>query len=190
MSLLGRIRQRAFRERKEKHVKELEVKLKSIEAQSTDLLSDNERLRRELDRVTTQNEILRQTSGSNRHNGHGSPSDSDSAHSESLAAGPMLYSPKKFNAAFERHMKDDEKENMSHQISIHQITGERLLAPGAAWDLIHSHEYVKRGMVDIAQVVDKLQDKIVCNGVGPSFPEDVLKRIIEESIDNASDELI
>lgn len=171
-------------------MKELEVKLKSIEAQSTDLLSDNERLRRELDRLTTQNEILRQTSGSNKQHGQSSVSDTDSAPSESLAAGPMVYSPKRFNAAFADHMKPEERENMSHRIVISQITGERLLAPGAAWDVIHSHEYVRRGMVDISQVVDKLKDNIVCNGMGPSFPEDVLIKAIEESVDNASDELI
>ncbi len=55
----NRAAQRAFRERKERRVKELEIKLKRIEDQSSTLLTDNERLKRELEKLATQNEILR-----------------------------------------------------------------------------------------------------------------------------------
>jgi hypothetical protein len=57
-------RQRAFRERKERHVKELEAKLTSLQNQSSTLNGENERLRRELAKIATENEILRATSGS------------------------------------------------------------------------------------------------------------------------------
>ena len=181
-------RQRAFRERKEKHVKELEVKLKSIEAQSTDLVTDNERLRRELDRLTTQNEILRQTSTSSRLPGQ--PHRVSPDPNASLDTGPMAYSPKAFNAAFAKdgHGTSTD-EAVTHAITV-SPTGEKILAPGAAWDLIHAHELYKRGSVDLGQIVDRLRDKIVCNGQGPSFHEQEVVKAIEESIGVPGDELI
>ena len=177
-------RQRAFRERKEKHVKELEVKLKSIEAQSTDLLTDNERLRRELDRLTTQNEILRQTSVSSKRRGHPDP---DNPITPTLEAGPMAYSPKSFNAAFPKHDGSTTDESLTHEITF-SPTGERYLATGAAWELINAHPL--RPTVDLAQVVDRLREKIHCNGHGPSFLESEIFKAIEESGGVPGDELI
>ena len=53
--------QRAFRERKERHVRELEQKLSDLEKASNSLHEDNERLKRELAKYATENEILRAT---------------------------------------------------------------------------------------------------------------------------------
>jgi AP-1-like transcription factor len=64
-SLLTRCnRQRAFRERKERHVRDLEAKLSALESSATSLATDNERLKLALQRATTENEILRATSTS------------------------------------------------------------------------------------------------------------------------------
>ena len=60
-----RDRQRAFRERKERHVRDLEAKLTALESQSHSLQSDNERLKLALQRAETENEILRATSATN-----------------------------------------------------------------------------------------------------------------------------
>ena len=57
--------QRAFRERKERHVRDLEAKLTALESQSHSLQSDNERLKLALQRAETENEILRATSATN-----------------------------------------------------------------------------------------------------------------------------
>ncbi|KAI9655725.1 MAG: hypothetical protein M1821_005160 [Bathelium mastoideum] len=61
----NRAAQRAFRERKERHVRDLEAKLTALESQSHSLQSDNERLKLALQRVETENEILRATSATN-----------------------------------------------------------------------------------------------------------------------------
>lgn len=57
-------RQRAFRERKERHVRDLEAKLSALENSATSLATDNERLKLALQRATTENEILRATTSS------------------------------------------------------------------------------------------------------------------------------
>lgn len=192
--------QRAFRERKERHVKDLELKLKSIEAHSTDLLGDNERLKRELDRLATQNEILRATTTPMRlptQTTTTDPSQPQSFQQQLTPArtsaspdttGPMIYSPSTFNAAFSDHQAPDEP--ISHRIQISATTGERLLSTGAAWELIQSHDLYRRGVVDIGEVSDRLKEKVFCDGSGPTFAEGEVIRAIEESVGAAGDELI
>ncbi|KAM0798379.1 hypothetical protein BDR22DRAFT_383321 [Usnea florida] len=188
----NRAAQRAFRERKERHVKDLELKLKSMDAHSTDLMTENERLKRELDRIATQNEILRADSTSRRgpprqysngnHEGSSSP--------EGLTSGPMIYSPSTFDAAFAEHHTSGTEEPISHRIEISKTTGERLLSTGAAWDFIQHHEIYRTGLVDIADVSERLKEKVVCDGVGPTFSEQDVIQAIEESVGGAGDELI
>ncbi|KAL9131438.1 MAG: hypothetical protein Q9175_006767 [Cornicularia normoerica] len=189
----NRAAQRAFRERKERHVKDLELKLKSMDAHSTDLLTEIERLKRELDRVATQNEILRADTTSRRaphreysHNAHHEGSSSP----DGLTSGPMIYSPSTFNAAFAEHHTSGPEEPISHRIEISATTGERLLATGAAWDFIQHHELYRRGLVDIVDVSEKLKEKVVCDGAGPTFSERDVIQAIEDSVGGAGDELI
>ena len=193
--MLKKSRQRAFRERKERHVKDLELKLKSMESRSTDLMSDNERLKRELDRVATQNEILRATTTPLRlqHQEPSQPTGIERAsHSpDILVPGRMNYSPSTFNATFADHHAPGVDPNiMSHRIAISATTGERLLSTGAAWDLIQNNELYRTGLVDIAEVADKLKERICCDGIGPTFAEADVRRAIEDSVGAAGDELI
>ena len=174
-------------------MKNLEVKLKSMDAHSTDLMTENERLKRELDRIATQNEILRATATPRRpsrqeqtqsahHEGPSSP--------DGLTSGPMIYSPSTFNAAFTGYNTSGPEEPISHRVEISATTGERLLATGAAWAYIQQHELYRRGLVDIADVSEKLKEKVVCNGAGPTFRERDVTQAIEDSVGAAGDELI
>jgi len=155
-------------------------------------MSDNERLKRELDRLSTQNEILRVTTTpmdlSHREGAQNQQASSTSPDPKALAAGPMAYSPSTFNNAFSEPTGPGEP--VSHRIRISTQTGERLLATGAAWELIQSHELFRRGMVDIGEVSDRLKDKVLCDGSGPTFAESDIIKAIEESVGAAGDELI
>ena len=166
--------QRAFRERKERHVKDLESKLHSLSAHSSTLLTDNERLKRELQRLATQNEILRATSAQ----------PNPSARPPSPIHGPQTYSPTDFQQAIgEGH----------HALSFEDFggpEGQRLLAVGATWDYIINHESFKRGMVDIEDVHKRLKGRAACDGRGPAFKEAEVLRAIEESVIQGNDELI
>ena len=195
LQLTASRRQRAFRERKERHVKDLELKLKSMEAQSTDVMSENERLKRELDRVATQNEILRATttpmkiSHQDQPQAHNTNAQSHSPE-PGMISGPMIYSPSTFNAAFAGHLTSGPEEPVSHRVAISATTGERLLATGAAWELIQSHELYRSGRVDLAEVADRLREKVLCDGAGPTFAESAVMQAIEDSVGSAGDELI
>ena len=211
-------RQRAFRERKERHVKDLELKLKSMEARSTEIMSDNERLKRELDRVATQNEILRATSGSNSQNrsssshsrqlqqyqvespgGVGEDPDGNllAAEDHSMVPAPITYSPRTFNAAFSSdHATKIATTTLepdgptSHRVAINNLTGERLLSTGAAWEYIQQSELFQQGAIDLGEVVDRLRERVICDGAGPSFAESEVRKAMEESVGAVGDELI
>lgn len=166
--------QRAFRERKERHVKDLESKLNSLSAHSTTLLTENERLQRDLQRLRTQNEILRATASQ----------PTPIMRAPSPVHGPQTYSPTDFQAAVgEGH----------HPLSFEDFggpEGQRLLAVGATWDYIINHESYRKGMIDIADVHRRLKGRAACDGRGAAFKESEVLRAIEESVFCGNDELI
>lgn len=168
-------RQRAFRERKERHVKDLETKLASLEAAQQQSSIENERLKRHLQKVSTENEILRATS----HMGHGSLSPEP-------AAGPLRYSPTDF---YSNVLQNHNNKHPSHRV-VTSDDGERLLAAGAAWDFIIGHELFKKGLVDVGDVSERLKHCARCDGQGPVFSERVIISAIEQSVANGTDDLI
>ena len=146
-----------------------------MSAQSNTLLSDNERLKRELEKLATQNEILRATTTPLQQAHHNIPPPPDSP-----ISGPLnyIFTPNADTPA------------VPHRIVFSPATGERLLAPGPTWDLIQSHELYQRGMLDVGDVLERLKESAMCDGSGPAFAEGAVKRAIEESVRGAGDELI
>lgn len=171
----NRAAQRAFRERKERHVKDLETKLASLEAAQQQSSLENERLKRHLQKVSTENEILRATS----HNSNGSLSPEP-------AAGPLRYSPTDF---YSNVLQNHNNKSPSHRV-VTSDDGERLLAAGAAWDLIINHELFKKGLVDVGHVSERLKHSARCDGQGPVFSERIIVSAIEQSVASGTDDLI
>ncbi|OOF94610.1 hypothetical protein ASPCADRAFT_208259 [Aspergillus carbonarius ITEM 5010] len=174
----NRAAQRAFRERKERHVRELEEKVSNLENESTSLMADNERLKRELAKFTTENEILRATSTSLRH------SNQYSADPEPTTTGPMKYSPTDLSSDL------GGGRGPAHRVTICGKTGERLLDAGATWDLIQGHELFKRGLVNIGDVSGRLQGTAQCDGQGPAFRESQVLQAIEDCAAAGNDDLL
>jgi AP-1-like factor len=167
--------QRAFRERKEKHVKDLEVKLTQLEAAQKHASREHERLRRLLQKMSTENTILRATS----HISRGSLS------TES-ATGPMRFNSKDF---YSNVLRNNINKSPSHRI-VTAIDGERLLAADAAWDFIIGHELSKKGLVDVGDVSALLKHCTRCDGRGPVFSERDITSAIEQSVAGGTDNLI
>ncbi|KAK4081470.1 hypothetical protein Purlil1_11648 [Purpureocillium lilacinum] len=177
--LVAEGRQRAFRERKEKHVKDLEAKLANLEAAQQEASVENERLKRDLQKMSTENEILRATSSM----GHGH----QSSHSpEPITTAPMRYSPTDF---YSNVLQNHPNKQPSHRITTSD-QGERLLAAGATWDYIIAHDLFKRGLVDVGGVSELLKDCARCDGQGPVFAESDILRAIEQSVASGSDDLL
>ncbi|RFN52023.1 bzip transcription factor (fcr3) [Fusarium flagelliforme] len=171
----NRAAQRAFRERKERHVKDLEAKLAGLEAAQQQSSIENERLKRDLQKMSTENEILRATS----HVGHGSISPEP-------ATGPLRFKPTDF---YSNVLQNHTNKSPSHRI-VTSDDGERLLAAGATWDFIISHELFKKGLVDIADVSERLKNCARCDGQGPVFSERSITNAIEQSVASGTDDLL
>ncbi|KAF2109578.1 hypothetical protein BDV96DRAFT_584952 [Lophiotrema nucula] len=183
----NRAAQRAFRERKERHVRELEAKLTALESSTHSLQSDNERLKLALQRARTENEILRATTGSH------SPTSSRPVSASYPSPGAHLP---------DEEMKDDDYNIQSlpngsvvnsadkeHAASRRKSKGKEIPA-SQTWDLIQSHPLVKQGLVDIADVCERLKGSAKCDGHGPVFEESAVWRAVEEARRGGGDELI
>lgn len=173
--------QRAFRERKERHARELEDKVTSLEEASKTLQENNERLKRELARYTTENEILRATS---HHSGRGNVNENPEP-----VPGPMRYTPTDFYSTLMPN-GPPRPSSPHHRLTVCPVTGEKLLGASATWDLIQQHELFKRGQVDIGDVTERLKGMSQCDGQGPAFKESQVRQAIEESAAMGRDELI
>ncbi|KAK2591907.1 hypothetical protein QQS21_010405 [Conoideocrella luteorostrata] len=175
----NRAAQRAFRERKERHVKDLEKKLASMEAAQQQASVENERLKKDIQKISTENEILRATSAVN--NGR------SSSHSPSPGnTGPMEYNPTDF---YSNVLQNHQNKFPSHRI-VTSDSGERLLAAGAAWDFIIDHDLYKRGLVDVEDVSERLKTCARCDGQGPVFSEQAIIMAMEQSVASGSDDLL
>ncbi|CZT04768.1 related to YAP1-transcriptional activator involved in oxidative stress response [Rhynchosporium agropyri] len=171
----NRAAQRAFRERKERHVKDLEAKLATLEQNSANVVEENERLKLQLQKAATENEILKATSSRPRGGPEPLPN-----------AGPMQYSPTDF---YTEVLYAHDNKTPSHRI-VTSDSGERLLAAGATWDYIIKHPLYIRGLVDIGDISDKLKKVAKCDGQGPVFEERAILDAIENSVASGSDELL
>ncbi|KAG5995202.1 hypothetical protein E4U54_002906 [Claviceps lovelessii] len=173
-------RQRAFRERKEKHVKDLEAKLADMEVARQQAAVENERLKRDLQKMSTENEILRATSSISHTRSH-SPYSSDPA-----STGPLNYKPADF---YTNVLQNHHDKFPSHRI-VTSDNGERLLAVAATWDFIINHDLYKKGLVDVEDVSERLKTCALCDGQGPVFSEQSILRAMEQSVTSGSDDLL
>jgi AP-1-like factor len=167
-------------------VRDLEAKLSALENSSSTLQSDNERLKLALQRARTENEILRATSArsptysrpvSASYPSPGAHLPDEDTHEpdynvQSLPNGSVV------NAA-----------GRDHAASRHKAPGKQVPA-SQAWDVIQSHPLVKQGLVDVADVVERLKGKATCDGHGPVFEESTIWQTVEESRRSGGDELI
>lgn len=163
------------------------------------LHADNERLKRELARVATENEILRATSGGDGLD-EGGQSQQGSRNGSSQSRNPdqetdraaTINGPKKWISidVRKKYAADYKSGSLPHRIILSAETGERLLDTRATWDLIQSHPSFQRGLVDIGDVFERLKLSAKCDGQGPAFEEGKVRQIIEESVASGNDELI
>ncbi|EEH48888.2 uncharacterized protein PADG_04967 [Paracoccidioides brasiliensis Pb18] len=121
----NRAAQRAFRERKERRVHDLEQELNEYKSNYFFLMEDNESLKRQMAKVAMENEILRATSVNNRGASGGHDHDP-----QPTTTGPLRYLPT------DNFSSTGKKKHPVHRIAVSRTTGEKLLDVSAMWDLI------------------------------------------------------
>ncbi|KAL9114941.1 MAG: hypothetical protein Q9227_001184 [Pyrenula ochraceoflavens] len=185
----NRAAQRAFRERKERHVKDLEQKLTTLEQTSSTFAAENERLKREIAKISTENEILRATNSTPPKSG----APRSSSPSPPTTTGPQQFTPTDLYTSVLDPASGNvtqARRSPNHRIVVSEKTGERLLAAGATWDMILAHEMYEKGLVDVGDVCERLKKCAKCDGQGPVFEEGDIRRAIEASVAGGSDRLI
>ncbi|CAH0003478.1 unnamed protein product [Clonostachys byssicola] len=172
----NRAAQRAFRERKEKHVKDLEASLERLKNSQEKASEENEKLRIDLERMTRENQILKATSSRRQ---------SVNSSADALITGP----PMNFSqSSSPRSVVSGHKDKSSpHRAT--ESAGQNLYSAGAAWDYIVAHSLFKRGLIDITGVSRYLQQRASCDGHGPVFSEQDILDAIHRSLADGSDNL-
>ena len=74
--------------------------------------------------------------------------------------------------------------------SLGSRTESHLLSASATWDLLQSHPLYLSGAVDIGEVCERLKKMARCEGTGPLFEEEEVRKIIEEVGRSSDDESI
>ncbi|GIZ38409.1 hypothetical protein CKM354_000182600 [Cercospora kikuchii] len=185
----NRAAQRAFRERKERHVRDLEAKLNLLTTTTSSLQSDNERLKLLLQRVQTENEILRATASHSptRHHPPGFVDDPSLLSSSRSSKASRSSDDLRINATrLANGLLSTEPSSPSAQDTPSSETN--LLSASATWDLLQSHPLYRLGSVDIGEVCERLKKMARCDGTGPMFDEDEVRKVIEEVGRGGSDD--
>ena len=153
-------------------MKDLEQRVATLEQRSSSLAADNERLKRELDKVTHENDFLRRAGSSSRiptvESGPPAPAIGSIAY----------YSP----AAVYNAMQAQLPSAPSHRIAVSEQPDPPFLGTDATWGFIQNHPLVKQGLVDMAIVSERLKAVVRCDGQGPAFDESDIVTAIEASI--------
>ena len=174
-------------------MRDLEAKLNLLTTTTSSLQSDNERLKLMLQRAQTENEILRATASSSPTSNH-PPSFVDdpsllqssrqSKTSTSRAEEPHFDSTRLANGLLSTGSPSSSKTGSSPGQDSH------LLSASATWDLLQSHPLYLSGAVDIGEVCERLKKMARCDGMGPMFEEEEVRKVIEEVGRSGGDELI
>ena len=174
-------------------MRDLEAKLNLLTTTTSSLQSDNERLKLMLQRAQTENEILRATASSSPTANHPPgfvddpsllPSSRQGQKSPSRADGPHFNSARLANGLLSTESSSPSKTGNSPG------SESQLLSASATWDLLQSHPLYLSGAVDIGEVCERLKKMARCDGMGPMFEEDEVRKVIEEVGRSGGDELI
>lgn len=165
--------QRAFRERKEKYVEDLKAKIAQLEAAQRQTSRENERLKKDLQKMSIENAMLRGTP----HISHSSVS--------IQPAGLIHPNPEDLSS---KVVRDHTNKSPSSQIG-KAIDDESLLTADAAWDLIIGHRLFKKGLIDIGDVIDLLNHWARYDVQGRVFLKRAIIIAIERSVARCTDDL-
>ncbi|WPK24882.1 hypothetical protein PUMCH_002180 [Australozyma saopauloensis] len=162
----NRLAQRAFRERKEMKLKELELMLLQSEEQRQGLLDRLNVVRQQLNSLQSENKRLKSISA----NGSNCPT----------TGVPNFLFPQT-QKDFVETMTQGKPHDMSRaQVNkvydMPQTPGRKVLGVGALWDyLLIKREEEQYENVDLLEVMLLLKGKEVCHGYGPAYPLEVIE---------------
>lgn len=169
----NRLAQRAFRERKETRLKDLETKLLQSEEERQKLLEKLDEIKLQYISVRTENSLLRS----------GSENASSFGQQASLQSSKFVF-PQSQDEFI--HSMVDTTQHTVNPATMNKVydeplnPGRKVLAVGAVWDYlqIKSEEEEYEG-VDLMEVMELLKGNEACHGYGPAYPLELVDGAIE-----------
>lgn len=154
-----------------------------------------------LQRTQTENEILKATASASsptrhQHNLHRPPSfvddpstlPSSARSTKSVSSSSVSDEEPNLDRARLANGLLSTESSASSQTSPRSDTN--LLSARETWDLLQSHPLCLQGALDIGEICERLKHLARCDGVGPVFSEDDVRRVIEEVGSRGNDELL
>lgn len=145
-----------------------------------------------LQRAQTENEILRATASSSPTANHPPGFVDDPSllpQSRQAKGSPSLDEPHLDPSRLVNGLLSTESSSPG-KFSSPSGSDSHLLSASATWDLLQSHPLYLSGAVDIGEVCERLKKMARCDGMGPMFEEDEVRKVIEEVGRSGGDELI
>jgi hypothetical protein len=179
--------QRAFRERKEKHVRDLELKISVFESTILSLQSENERLALAMQSLSDENENLRARVNQ-------SPTSPSLPPASNTSVGTRLLGEHTNNDRAFSVQSLDVRSVVStadkQHANSHRNTISTPVPASQTWNLIQSHPLFKQGRVDITRVCERLESAAKYDGHGVVFEVSMVLQAIEESSSEDIDQLL
>lgn len=155
----NRAAQRAFRERKEQKLKQLERKLEESEIEKKRILDELEKMKLKNIVMATENQLLKSKEEGQR---SGSEEDTPVAAARSEFTFPAVQ-------AFDLDSGSGAKGNVIY--SDPEKNEIKLLTIGAVWDYLHNVEELNPNVeLDISRIMSELEGSERCHGFGPAYP--------------------
>ncbi|ANB11821.1 Yap3p [Sugiyamaella lignohabitans] len=166
----NRAAQRAFRERKEQRVRELEIKLAESEEVVKKLTQENQKLTQENTVLKTENQVLR-----NSHHSNLQTAGSNGPPAPQQATFPSHQFYASLLEGHEDGSSNDPGSPGTGEVQPSYIVyernhGETMLGAGTVWQMLMEDPVMSAEDVDISFVVQYIKDKAVCDGYGPVYP--------------------
>ncbi|CUS20624.1 LAQU0S01e10858g1_1 [Lachancea quebecensis] len=165
----NRAAQRAFRERKEAKMKELQEQLLTSERDKQSLLRQMEELREHNLKMLTENHLLLQKNNPSlpTHSGSDAASTSNKFHFPSQS--------EFIESAIEGH---EVPVKLPLSSTNYEHNGEELLTFPATWEYLHKLSEKKD--FDVYSVMQNLKGKEVCHGYGPAYKKAVIDQLVKQ----------
>lgn len=192
----------------------LEDELGSYKNKYAALQKENEELKRQIAKLSTENEILKATAHApcpkNGENNHEEPAKDEAPgitepqryspmeHDEISASDGPIWPNKTMTtdeAVPDAHSLDDGTHGSTtllpqRRIKIDKETGERFLDASETWEMIVNYRSKHNVMLDLNDVYGRLRGKTKCDGQGAVIGEEVVKKAIQDSIEAGKDDLL
>lgn len=169
----NRAAQRAFRERKETKLKDLEARLLQSEEEKQKLLDQLDMARQQNLSIQSENDVLRSRGAVS--NSKFTFPESQQDFIESMMSGS-------------KHIINPEYSKMTIYDNP-DVPGAKLLAMTAVWDYIqlkaqqHDVEYQD---VDVGEIIGQLRGNERCHGYGPAYPLELVDQVVENAMVEAT----